>query len=135
MLELTMRPMRSTFVILASIAAIAVAADSLRPSPQANLEQHWQVFAAHALVVSLLFALAGSLIPARRRAMFAVASVALVMGAALAHPVCVLIPATERPSYETVISLSDRAARGEPFFRFAGEWYQCKAALARVFYF
>jgi hypothetical protein len=133
--NLKLRSIRTTIAILVPIVAIAVVTDSMRPSPRASIEQHWRVFATHGLLATLLFALAGCLIPARLRAVYAVTSVAVIIGAALAHPVCVLIPAIDRPSYETVISLSDRAARGEPFVRFAGEWYQCKSFLARAFFF
>jgi hypothetical protein len=55
--------------------------------------------------------------------------------AALKHPVCVLIPEADRPTFETVIPLEERAARGEPFCRIGGEWYQCKSFISREFFF
>jgi hypothetical protein len=55
--------------------------------------------------------------------------------AALKHPVCVLIPEADRPSFETVIPLKERAAQGEPFCEIGGQWYQCKSFISREFFF
>jgi hypothetical protein len=52
----------------------------------------------------------------------------------LLSPVCVLIPDAELPAFETVRSLQERAAQGEPFENKQGHWYQCKSRLARAFF-
>ncbi len=49
-------------------------------------------------------------------------------------PVCVPIYDADEPSFETVRSLEERAARGEPFEQKEGKWYQCKSRLARAFF-
>jgi hypothetical protein len=49
-------------------------------------------------------------------------------------PVCVPIPDSEVPNFETVRSLEERAAQGEPFEKKGAHWYQCKARLARAFF-
>lgn len=64
--------------------------------------------------------------------------VTLVVAAAVASlfvPVCDPIPDAEVPSFETVMPLGERAARGEPFRRQGAHWYQCKSALARLLFF
>jgi hypothetical protein len=48
-------------------------------------------------------------------------------------PVCQTL-GDERP-FETEMSLEERAARGEPFEKRHGHWYQCKSRLARKAFF
>jgi len=50
-------------------------------------------------------------------------------------PDCRPILDREVPSFEIVMPLSERAARGEPFRRKGAHWYQCKSRLARLFFF
>jgi hypothetical protein len=50
----------------------------------------------------------------------------------LLWPVCVPLP--DEASFETVRSLEERAAGGEPFAKKDGRWHQCKSRLARAFF-
>ena len=100
-----------------------------------SLERHWTVFAIFG-ACALTLMVAGSYLVGRPfRWVAGVASVVLLGLAALAHPVCVLIPDSERPSFETVMPLAVRAARGEPFCKLEGRWYQCKSFIARELFF
>ena len=61
--------------------------------------------------------------------------VLLCLALALAYvlwPVCVPLP--DEASFETVRSLEERAASGEPFAKRGGRWHQCKSRLARAFF-
>lgn len=123
------------FAAISFVAAIAVLIIGLRPSPRFSLDSHWLHFglcllpAAALLVVSLI--LAGR----RFRLLVLSASIILISVAALLHPVCVPIPESDRPSFEAVRTLQQRAADGEPFCNLDGQWYQCKSFLARSLFF
>ena len=93
------------------------------------------MFGKYAVLAALLLVGASLLVDRRYRIAVSFASVLVLSLAALAHPVCVLIPEADRPAFETVIPLQERAARGEPFCRLEGEWYQCKSFIAREFFF
>lgn len=115
------------------LAATAILASGVQPTPRFSLERHWHEFAPFALVGGTL--MAGACALARRyRVHLGVASIVLLALATLVHPVCVLIPKAERPSFETVIPLPERALRGEPFCRFGDDWYQCKSFLSRALF-
>jgi hypothetical protein len=117
------------------LAATAILASGVQPTPRFSLERHWHEFAPFALVGGILMAGACALVRSRYRVPCGVASIVLLAVAALAHPICVLIPKAERPSFETVIPLRERALRGEPFCRFGDDWYQCKSFISRTFFF
>src|SRR5579862_2047714 len=117
------------------ILAAALLFTAVRPSPALNLDNHWQVFGKYAGLAALLLVGASLLAAKRYRIGVALASVLILSVAALEHPVCVLIPEADRPAFETVVPLQERAARGEPFCRFGGEWYQCKSFISRAFFF
>jgi hypothetical protein len=117
------------------IPAIALLFTAVRPSPALSLDRHWQVFGKYAIPAALLLVGASLLVGTRYRIAVCVASVLVLSIAALKHPVCVLIPEAERPAFETVIPLRERAARGEPFCNIGGEWYQCKSFISRELFF
>ena len=117
------------------ISAVALLFAAVRPSPALSLDHHWQVFGKYAGLAALLLVGASLLMGTRYRIAVSAASVLVLSLAALAHPVCVLIPEADRPAFETVIPLQERAARGEPFCRLGGEWYQCKSFISRAFFF
>jgi hypothetical protein len=108
---------------------------AVRPSPALNLDRHWRVFGEFAALAALLLVGASLLVPSRYRIVTAVASMLILSLAALEHPVCVPIPENERPAFETVITLQERAARGEPFCKLGDRWYQCKSVISRAFFF
>jgi hypothetical protein len=116
-------------------AGIVVLVATLRPSPLLSLSRHWQVFGAYASISAAFTAWAAYLVGRRFQPAVLVSFVALTAIAALAHPVCVLIPESERPAFESVRSLPARAAQGESFCHLDGQWYQCKAFVSRAFFF
>jgi hypothetical protein len=116
-------------------SAVVILFTAVRPSPALSLDHHWEVFGKYAALAALLLLGASLLVGRRYRVAASSASVLVLLVAALAHPVCVLIPKADRPAFETVIPLQQRAARGEPFCRLRGEWYQCKSFISRAFFF
>lgn len=50
-------------------------------------------------------------------------------------PVCKPIPRAQLPAFESVSSLEERAASGEPFRKVNGRWSVCMSPLARAFRF
>ena len=117
------------------ILAVALLFAAVRPSPDLSLDRHWHVFGKTAALAALLLVGASLLVGSGYRIAVSSASVLILSLAALAHPVCVLIPEADRPAFETVIPLQERAARGEPFSKLGGEWYQCKSFISRAFFF
>jgi hypothetical protein len=117
------------------ISAVALLFTAARPSPALSLDHHWQVFGKYAALAALLLLGASLLVGTRYRIAVSAASLLVLSLAALTHPVCVLIPEADRPAFETVIPLQERAARGEPFCTLGGEWYQCKSFISRAFFF
>jgi len=117
------------------LVAAAILFKVSRPSPSLSLDHHWQVFGTYATAAALLLLATSWMVGRRYRIAVAAASVLILCLAALAHPVCVLIPETARPAFETVIPLQERAARGEPFCQLEGRWYQCKSFISRAFFF
>ena len=129
------RLLRLTVGVVTLTAAVVVLAAALRPSPLLSLSRHWQVFGLHACVSAALTTLAAYLVDRRFRPA-AVASFAVLTAlAALAHPVCVHIPESERPAFESVRSLPERAAQGESFCHLKGQWYLCKSYISTAFFF
>ena len=108
---------------------------AIRPSPDATLGGHWRHFALSALPSLVLFGVAVR--TARTGLRWGALAFALAaMGiASLIHPVCVPITSSELPAFESVRSLEERAAAGEPFCRLDGSWYQCKSYISRVWFF
>jgi hypothetical protein len=133
------KPPRKSALTAAGLAlfilAVALLFIAVRPSSALSLDRHWQVFGKYAALAALLLMGASLLVGRRYRIVVCVASVLMLSIAALKHPVCVLIPEADRPAFETVIPLEERAARGEPFCRIGGEWYQCKSFISREFFF
>jgi hypothetical protein len=65
---------------------------------------------------------------------FAIAGVALVYFVVV-HPECKPIPLSHLSAFESISSLEERAARGEPFEKRNGRWQVCKSPLAWAFTF
>jgi hypothetical protein len=133
------KPRRKPSLRIAGLAlfasAVVILFTAVRPSPALSLDHHWQVFGKYAALAALLLSGASLLVGRQYRIAASSASVLVLFLAALAHPVCALIPAAERPAFETVIPLQERAARGEPFCELDGQWYQCKSFISRAFFF
>lgn len=119
----------------ALLGAVAILVAALRPTPLMNLEVHWMVFGVFAACAAILMVAGSWLVGRPFRLVTGICSGLVVGVATLAHPICVLIPDPERPSFETVVPLSVRAARGEPFCKLHGQWYQCKSFISRALFF
>src|SRR5215467_3356373 len=120
--------------VVCFLGALAILGAALRPTPSMSLERHWTVFGTFAACAAILMVSASSLVGRPLRLVAGVSSVLVLGVAALAHPVCVLLPEAEVPAFETVKPLSVRAAQGEPFCRLQGQWYQCKSVISRAFF-
>ena len=117
------------------MAAVAVLFAATRPVPYSDLERHWLVLAAHATGAAVLLLCGWLLAGQGLRRLIVVSAPLLAFAAVLAHPVCVPIPEDQRPAFEAVVALEVRAARGEPFCKLGGKWYQCKSFVSRALYF
>ena len=106
----------------------------MRPSPAASVAGHIGVVALW-LVPAGLSVVAGAVLLGRARVLVGVVAAAVFGWVVVLHPVSDLIPDSEVPKFETVVSLQERAARGEPFRRMDGHWYQVKPWVSRVLYF
>jgi hypothetical protein len=121
--------------VLAFLAAVAILVVALQPTPVMSLDRHWARFASLAACAATFMGIGLLFVGGRFRLLAGIGSVLAIGWAALAHPVCVLIPEAERPSFESVMPLSVRAAQGEPFCQLQGQWYQCKSFISRAFFF
>ncbi len=126
---------RTAIGLVCFLTALVLLVVTARPAAKFSAERHWQVFGTYAVCAALLMAAAWKLAVRRYRIAVSVASVLAIGVAALAHPVCVPITEAERPSFESVLPLEERAARGEPFCKLDGCWHQCKSVLSRAFFF
>jgi hypothetical protein len=124
---------RSTGAVVAFALACLVLAVGIQPSPHATVEAHWHYFGPFAGVGACLMGLACFLCRYRRVLCSTVSFVTLTV-AASAHSVCDPIPDTRLRAFESVVPLEERA-RHEPFYKFEGHWFQCKAAVLRALFF
>jgi hypothetical protein len=116
------------------LAGLGVGLVPMRPSPAASVASHIGVLLAW-LAPAVCSVVAGAALIGRAGALVGVAAVAVFGWVVVFHPVSDLIPDNEVPRFETVISLEERAVRGEPFRRMDGHWYQVKPWVARVLFF
>ena len=126
---------RALVGVVSILVAVAILITALQPTPLMSLERHWTVFGAFVACAVILMAAGSWLVGRRFRLIAGICSVLVVGVATLSHPVCILIPEAERPSFESVVPLSVRAARGEPFCKLHDQWYQCKSFISRAFFF
>jgi len=135
MTEATPRRTRRVSGYVVSIGGMALALLALRPSPAASVSGHVTVLlfalvpAVVAVAIGLVLLGNGS-----RVALGTIAAVVLLC-VAVFHPVSDRIPDESVPAFETVVSLEQRAAHGEPFRRMDGHWYQVKPWIARALFF
>ena len=116
------------------LAGLAVGVVPMRPSPAASVAGHLGVVLLW-LVPAVLSVVAGAVLLGRAGAVVGVVAVAVFGWVVVFHPVSDLIPDREVPNFETVVSLEERTARGEPFRRMDGHWYQVKPWVSRVLFF
>jgi len=121
--------------ILAFIVSVAILSIALWPTPLMGLDRHWARYSSFAVCAAMFMGIGLVFVGRRFRLLAGLASVLAIGWTTLVHPVCVLIPDAQRPSFESVMPLSVRAAQGEPFCQFGGHWYQCKSFITRAFFF
>jgi hypothetical protein len=129
------KPVLTFIALCLLVSAIAILTRAAQPSSALTLDRHWRVFGKYAALAALLLVGVSLLVDRKYRIATGLISILILSVAALMHPVCILIPETDRPGFETVIPLEKRAAQGEPFCRLGGEWYQCKSFIARAFFY
>lgn len=122
----------SVAAFLAGAASLLLAA---RPSAQSTLDAHWGHFALAMLPSLALFAIAAGMVTGAFRIGVLMTLLIGLAITALLHPVCIPITEQQRPNFESVKTLQERAAGGEPFCKIDGRWYQCKSYLARMLFF
>lgn len=125
----------SVVATAAFLAGAALLLPALRPSVLWTIEAHWAHFARVILPSLALFAVAALLASGRYRGVLWVLSFIGLLGEALFHPVCVPISELERPTFESVRALEERAAEGEPFYKLESRWYQCKSCISRSLFY
>jgi hypothetical protein len=127
---------RSSVVAAAAfLAGAGLLLLAVRPSVHSTIEAHWGHFTLTVLPSLALFGVAAVRASGGLRVALLVLSLIGVFGAGLLHPVCVPISEQERPTFESVRTLEQRAAEGEPFCRLEGRWYQCKSYISRSLFF
>ena len=131
----SIQPVRKLLGVVAFLGGVAILIAALRPTPKMSLEHHWTVFGVLGACAVTLMVPGSCLMGRPFRLVAGICSVLFVVLAALAHPVCVLIPEGDRPSFEAAMPLSVRAAHGEPFCKLRGQWYQCKSFVSRTLFF
>ena len=120
--------------LVLSVVGLAFALIPMRPSPAASVGGHVGVLLLTLAPATLAVTVGGLLLG--RAGAISLPVAAIVLGwVILFHPVSDLIPDDEVPAFERVYSLQERAARGEPFRRMDGHWYQVKPWIARILFF
>ena len=117
-----------------AIGGLAIAMLGMCPSPAASVSGHVTVLLL-ALVPAAVAVTIGVLLLGRGRAILATIAAVVFVCVAVFHPVSDRIPDDDVPRFEAVASLEERAARGEPFRRMEGHWYQVKPWIARALFF
>jgi hypothetical protein len=126
--------MRRALGYVVTVGGLAIAMLGMRPSPAASVSGHVTVLLL-ALVPATGAVSIGGLRVGRGRAILTTIAAVVFLGVAVFHPVSDRIPDEDVPKFETVISLEERSARGEPFRRMDGHWYQVKPWIARALFF
>jgi hypothetical protein len=113
---------------------LGVALLAMRPSPAASVTGHVGVLLLALLPAALAVAI-GSILLGRAGAIVVLIAAPVFAWVVLFHPVSDQIPDEDVPKFEEVYSLEERAARGEPFRRMQGHWYQVKPWVSRVLFY
>ena len=119
-------------LVLVGTVLVVLPLGSNTDSPPGRDAAHVITFWAPGL---LLIAMGSVLYRALLRLRTAVVLAVALTGIWLMHPVCDPIADADLPTFETVISLEQRARQGEPFRKLDGHWYQCKSWISRQFFF
>ena len=119
---------------IATVTGLAIAMLPMRASPAASVSGHGTVLLL-ALIPAAAVVTIGILLLDTGRVIVATIAAALFVCVAVLHPVSDRIPDEDVANFETVISLDQRSARGEPFRHMDGHWYQVKPWIARALFF
>jgi hypothetical protein len=126
--------MRRALGYVVAVGGLVIAMLGMRRSPAASVGGHVTVLLM-ALVPAAVAVTLGVLLLGRGRAILATIAAIVFLSVAVFHPVSDRIPDDAVTKFETVASLEERAARGEPFRRMDGHWYQVKPWIARALFF
>ena len=119
---------------IAGVAGLAIALLAMRPSPAASVSGHTGIVLL-ALIPAALAVTISKVLLGRAGTILALIAVPVFAGVVLFHPVSDPIPDQDVPTFETVHTLQERAAHGEPFRYMQGHWYQVKPWVARLLFF
>jgi hypothetical protein len=119
---------------IAGIGGIIIATFAMRPSPAASVSGHARVLLL-TLVPATVAVTIGKALLGRTGTILATVAALLFVWVVLFHPVSDRIPDDDIKTFETVYTLQQRAAQGEPFRQMQGHWYQVKPWIARLLFF
>ena len=119
---------------IAGVGGIMIALLAMRPSPAASVSGHGRVLLLTLVPAAALVSIAKVLLGRAGTILAMVAALPFVC-VVLFHPVSDRIPDEDVPTFETVHTLQERAAQGEPFRQMRGHWYQVRPWIARLLFF
>jgi hypothetical protein len=119
---------------IVGIGGLIIATLAMRPSPAASVSGHARLLLL-TLVPAAVAVTIGKVLIGRAGTILAMVAALLFVWVVLFHPVSDRIPDENVPAFETVSTLQERAAQGEPFRRMQGHWYQVKPWIARQLFF
>jgi hypothetical protein len=125
---------KQTLGWIAGVGGIVIAMLAMRPSPAASVNGHAGVVLM-TLVPAVVAVTIGKVLLGRAGTILATIAALLFVCVGLFHPVSDPIPDEDVPTFETVYTLRERAAQGEPFRQMQGHWYQVKPWIVRVLFF
>jgi hypothetical protein len=125
---------RQMFGWISGVSGLMVASSMMRPSPAASVSGHARVLLVTLVPAAVSVAFAKVLL-GRAGTILATMAALLFVWIVLFHPVSDRIPDEDVATFETVHTLQERAAQGEPFRQMQGHWYQVKPWIARLLFF
>jgi hypothetical protein len=125
---------KRAFGWIAGVGGLVIASLAMRPSPAASVSGH----ASRVLLIlvpAILAVTVARILLGRAGTGLVIVAAFVFAGVVLFHPVSDRIADEDVAKFETVYSLQERAAQGEPFRQMQGHWYQVKPWIARLLFF
>jgi hypothetical protein len=119
---------------IAGVGGLVIAALAMRPSPAASVSGHATLLMLK-LIPAILGVTVARILLGRAGTVLVIVAAFVFAGVVLFHPVSDRIPDQDVATFETVYTLQERAAQGEPFRQMQGHWYQVKPWIARLLFF
>ena len=119
---------------LAGVGGLVIATLAMRPSPAASVSEHAKLLLL-ILVPAILAVAVARILLGRGGTVLVIVAAFVFAGVVLFHPVSDQITDEDVAKFETVYTLQERAAQGEPFRHMQGHWYQVKPWIARLLFF